>query len=529
MSAGLLLLLLAATPAGDVPAQPVPGASCRERYHQPASFLANPDESVLIAGIIGWCRQHRTRLLWDERYARVARLWSEQLARAGHLPEQSLPAERLRFELQRQGVSDAQVTPFSLLGPVEKVPPGLLDFLDERAAAGRYTHFAVGVGRLPGQKRMMVTLLLGRRPAIIDPLPVCPPPGSHLAVSLRLLRGFSHPTWLMTTPDDKIVRDVFGQQEGRFHGEIPLEHGSGTYRLEILVQGDSGPEVAALFPLYAGVPRPRAPVVKLRPAPKRYRSPEQAEQALLEMINRERERFDLPPLRADEKLAAVARRQALQVLAHGHAAHRSASTGSLPQRLRASGITFVRALENVALAASPQAAHDRIMSSPGHRLNVLDPGVTHLGVGVALERGASEDTVAVCQVFVERPPDSSQQELAGRILDMVNARRRRKGRFALGWDRQLAAAALRTARCLAGLGEEADLQQQSRQLVRQLTEADENLRAVTARIFFTARPQRVLRVPEIYAEDINRLGAGVVPGPGRPPAQYWIVVVFAGR
>jgi uncharacterized protein YkwD len=507
-----------------------PASTCKERYDVEVKFLANPDESVLIAGVIGWCRKNQVRMTWDERYAAVARQWSGYLTKSGLDSEKMLPVDRLRFELHTQGVTDANITPFSIEGPPEKMPPEMLQFLDEEKSRARYTHFAVGVTRFPDQQKMISTLFLGKRPALMDPLPVCPPPSSRLKLRMQLLRGYRHARWLLTTPKGEVQDDILIYEEGAWGGTVPLDSGKGTYQMEIVVHGPSGPEVAALFPLYVGIERPAIPTVKLHPAPERYRTPEEAETALLRLLNKERLRQDLPALTPDEQLSAVAREHSLQLLTERHAAHRTAMTGSLLDRLRRSDIPFTRALENVSLSPSPEAAHERFMESPGHRLNVLDPDVTVAGIGIAMERGSQEDILAVTEVFIEPAQSEAVSNLAEKITELINRRRKSRGRFALGLDRELSSVALRSARRLAALGGQADAKSEGDALLSPLTGDDEDNSGVQIHYFKTANLNRVLAARGILDEDINRVGIGVAkPSDQGAPGELWIAVIFAGR
>jgi uncharacterized protein YkwD len=507
-----------------------PEPACKDRYDLEAKFLANPDESVLIAGLIGWCRQNQLRMIWDERYATVARQWSGYLTKAGPDSEKMLPVDRLRFELLKQGVTDANITPFSVEGPPEKMPPEMLQFLDEEKSRAGYTHFAVGVTRFPDQKRMVSTLILGKRPARLDPLPVCPRPGSRLKLRLRLLRGYRHARWLLTTPKGEVQDDILVYEEGAYTGTVPLDSGKGTYQMEIVVQGPGGPEVAALFPLYVGVPRPEIPTVKLHPAPERYRTPQDAEAALLGLLNKERLRQGLAALAPDERISVVAREHSLQLLAERHASHRTATTGSLLDRLRHSEIPFTRALENVSLSPSPEAAHQRFMDSPGHRLNVLDPDVTVAGIGIAMERGSREDILAVTEVFIEPVQSEAVAGIAERVTELINKRRRSRGRFALGLDRELSRAALRSARRLAARGGRADAKREGDELLARLTGEDQRNSGVQIHYFKTANLNRVLTARGLLDEDINRVGIGVAKPPDQGvPGELWIAVILAGR
>ena len=300
--------------------------------------------------------------------------------------------------------------------------------------------------------------------------------------------------------------------------------------MEIVVQGPSGPEVAALFPLYVGIERPAIPTVKLHPAPERYRTPEDAETALLRLINKERLRQGLPALTPNEKLSTVAREHSMQLLADRHVAHRTSTTGSLLDRLRRSDIPFTRALENVSLSPSPEAAHERFMDSPGHRLNVLDADVTVTGIGIAMERGSQEDILAVTEVFIEPTQSEAVSNVAERVTEMINRRRKARGRFALGLDRDLSREALRSARRLAALVGKADAKREGDAMLALLTDEDQDSSGVQIHYFRTANLRRVLTARGLLDEDINRVGIGAAkPAVPSVPGELWIAVIFAGR
>lgn len=504
------------------------GASCPDAYDAEATFLANPDETPILAAVAGWCRVKEQRLTWDMRYARVARAWSQHLLQSRAEADRLLPLERLRFELRAAGVSDERIMPYSVTGQPEGVPPEVLQFLTQEAARGGFTHFGVGAWRTPDQKSTLVTLLLGRRPAFLDPLPMCPAAGSRLPLRARLLRTFNHPRWLLLTPQGNVLSDTLQYEEGAWHGEVPLDNGRGVYRLELTVQGQKGLEVAALFPLYVGVERPRLPTVKVYPGPARFATPEDAARLLLELLNAARERASLPPLRTVPLLEKVASEHSDQLLVDRHAVHRTPGGGTLFDRLRAAKHPFVRALECVSLARSPQAAHDRFMESPGHRLNLLDPAITQVGIGVAMERGPEEDILAVTEIFVEPPDAEDTARMAQKLHEQINQRRRAAGRFALGLDAELTRLALQSARRLGDRGDRADPEAERAELLERLQEGPIEVNAPRVQSFSTRSLKAALAAKEILAEDINRVGIGVsrVAGGG---GRLWIVLVFAGR
>jgi uncharacterized protein YkwD len=300
--------------------------------------------------------------------------------------------------------------------------------------------------------------------------------------------------------------------------------------MELTVHGPAGPEVAALFPLFVGVERPRLPKVKLRPAPGRYRTPGEAESALVKMVNQARTRQSLSPLIVDEQLSKLAREHSLELLGSRHAVHRTSTTGTLQDRLRRQQIPFARALENVSLSSSPELAHERFMQSPGHRINVVDPHVTRLGIGIAMERGSQEDILAVCEVFVE-PLESTDTSVTVRTLvELINQKRKARGRFALGHDQDLARVALRSVRRLVALGDRADAQQESDQVVKSLSEGELEIKEVQVRYFKTTNLRRILMASQILDETFNRLGIGLAKtGSRAQPEEYWIALILAGR
>ena len=66
---------------------------------------------------------------------------------------------------------------------------------------------------------------------------------------------------------------------------------------------------------------------------------------------------------------------------HQFFGHVSPSRGNLSKRLQFSGLRGIFAGENIAVAATPEAAHAELVRSPSHLRNIVDPNITHVGVG----------------------------------------------------------------------------------------------------------------------------------------------------
>jgi uncharacterized protein YkwD/uncharacterized membrane protein required for colicin V production len=107
-----------------------------------------------------------------------------------------------------------------------------------------------------------------------------------------------------------------------------------------------------------------------------------AEQQMLELVNQERQRAGLRPLAADETLRGVARAHSREMFERSYFAHDSPTAGSPYDRMRAAGISFFLAGENLAYAPNVQTAHQGLMRSPGHRANILRREFARVGIGV---------------------------------------------------------------------------------------------------------------------------------------------------
>lgn len=126
-------------------------------------------------------------------------------------------------------------------------------------------------------------------------------------------------------------------------------------------------------------------------APPRAGAGDAPARAVLCLLNRERVRRHLAPLRRDRRLALAARSHSRAMVAQRVFSH-DGPFGDVVARLRRAG--YIRAGggwtvgENIAWGGGSLAAPASIMrgwmSSPGHRANILSPGFRDVGIGVAL-------------------------------------------------------------------------------------------------------------------------------------------------
>lgn len=107
-----------------------------------------------------------------------------------------------------------------------------------------------------------------------------------------------------------------------------------------------------------------------------------AEAEMLRLVNEERTRAGLEPVVADAGLTGVARAHSEEMFRLGYFAHDSPVTGTPADRLAAAGVRYLLMGENLAFAPTLEIAHERLIGSPTHRANILNPAFTRLGVGV---------------------------------------------------------------------------------------------------------------------------------------------------
>ena len=106
------------------------------------------------------------------------------------------------------------------------------------------------------------------------------------------------------------------------------------------------------------------------------------EQEVIRLVNEQRVQNGLNPLTENWELSRVARYKSQDMVDNRYFSHTSPTYGSPFQMIRAFGISFRRAGENIAYGQrTPQAVVNAWMNSSGHRANILNASYTQIGVG----------------------------------------------------------------------------------------------------------------------------------------------------
>jgi uncharacterized protein YkwD len=106
------------------------------------------------------------------------------------------------------------------------------------------------------------------------------------------------------------------------------------------------------------------------------------EAEMLILVNKERQKARLKPLKPDPEMAEVALKHSSDMFARGYFSHISPEGATPFDRMKKANVIFFTAGENLALAQSLSLAHTGLMNSPGHRANILHKSFGRLGIGI---------------------------------------------------------------------------------------------------------------------------------------------------
>lgn len=103
---------------------------------------------------------------------------------------------------------------------------------------------------------------------------------------------------------------------------------------------------------------------------------------MLTLINNERSKNNLNPLKLDDKLTSLAQLKAEDMVENDYLSHNSRKYGTVYAMLNNAAIKYYNAGENIAKAFNVESAHKNFMNSGMHRMAILAPHFTHVGIGI---------------------------------------------------------------------------------------------------------------------------------------------------
>lgn len=235
-----------------------------------------------------------------------------------------------------------------------------------------------------------------------------------------------------------------------------------------------------------------------------------AEKRIFEELNHERAGQGLSALQWDDHAANAARAHAQLLAENGKLSHQFPDEATLPERMGATGARFTVAAENVARTEFIEDVHLALMSSPGHRANILNASYNAVGIGVVEEKGR----IYVTQDFIFLVPDYSESQFNSAFAESFNLARKSKG------IRPLQA------------HEDAALHQLACTTDGNAMKLSDELSGVSAVVVFTSSDPHHLPQdlnPRVANADFHLMKYGVCFRPDQEHgyANFWVVATFA--
>lgn len=177
-----------------------------------------------------------------------------------------------------------------------------------------------------------------------------------------------------------------------------------TAKSQVTTPAKAAPVKVAPAPTKATPVTPATPATPAKVAPTKTTTTSvltennKLEKEVVALVNKERAKLGLAPLKDNSELSNVARIKSEDMVAKNYFSHTSPTYGSPFDMMKKFGITYTAAGENIAMgqptAASVMTAW---MNSPGHKANILSKNFTEIGVGVAKD---ANGTIYWTQEFI---------------------------------------------------------------------------------------------------------------------------------
>ena len=331
----------------------------------------------------------------------VARSHSQEMLKTNFFALESPQRGSLEYQLAYARVSGRSLHTFIAL---DYEIPNIFQQLKRNPAllSDEVTHVAVGIvsGQHPKYGRALwATVILIQVMAELENVPRTAQPGEILKLQASLAPGYHNPRLPVTVPYGRVLTFYPVRRQGdKVWFEVPLRQGKGRYTLELLLdRPGQGPRVATILPLYVGVGYPlKDPDSTGSPSPA-FANTDEAAQHLFQRVNQARVKHGLRALEPDPLLTYVAWNHSADMARRRFFAHINPDGEDPNGRYhRAGGRGFVG--ENIASDQSVESAHLRLMSSPGHRANILHESFTHLGIGVYFDA----NSYYITQLFLQK-------------------------------------------------------------------------------------------------------------------------------
>ncbi len=252
----------------------------------------------------------------------------------------------------------------------------------------------VASGYAPDGTHVVAAIALDALADLTAPIPTRSHAGSWLTVDARMLVPATAAHVVIVGPGGEphtvpTSLDA-GHVRARFAPSRP-----GAFTVQVVADVATGPRPVLEAQVYADAQPPAAMPSLAAPGEAAAAGAPSEPDGLLRMVQALRAEEQLPPLRHDPRLDAVALAHARRMLA-AHTIGHDVGDGDPAERLQNAGLPSREAGENVAHAQSVVLAHRALWQSPSHRQNLERARFDTVGVAVLDD---TDGSVWVAEVF----------------------------------------------------------------------------------------------------------------------------------
>jgi uncharacterized protein YkwD len=365
--------------------EPPPEGALSTRW---ASATVSPQEAEPTAGIGGELEQLCARA--DAGLHRVA----ARLAQSQANGQGMLDTEHVTHELRAAGVPQVWPRAWAMVGKptASEASDGLSNWLASFSEGGE-RRCGVGTAELADGREVISVIALDAL-ADLEAIPVRARLGQWITVRATLLEPAVEAEVVVLGPRGapRTVPTTLHHTEIR--AAFSVDH-QGPWKIQVLPTFPTGPRPVLEAMVFVDQAPPEEFQALPVPGEDGATAGDDPAAQLYAMLDRARELEELPKLQQLEALEVAASIHAKAMMESQTLAH-DVGVGNPAVRLQALELSPSLAGENVARAVSVTRSHRALWDSPSHRSNLLHPGFTHVGIGVAQDQ---EGSFWVCEVF----------------------------------------------------------------------------------------------------------------------------------
>lgn len=421
--------------------------------------LALPSEQQLEIQLLKLLNNSRVKLKlpafnYDSKIGKVCKSHSLDMRDNNFFNVNSPTNGDLNYQLKKAGVYEQSGTMPIYIFIDHNITSGFQHLVQEKnfyKPELNYIGIGIAAGNSPkyGTDTLWITVILTERVVQLNSIPLSVQVGQQINISGKALNNFINPSLAVTTPDGNV--ETFNNQStdpNAFSFSFSFNKGKGKYTLEVIVEHKTmGPKVAAVQPVYAGIPYP-APSKNKVAEKETFKTIDEAEKYMIKLVNKDRADAKLPALAPDLLLTNVARLHSQDMATNNFFAHINLNGEDGTARYnKAGGIGGVG--ENIAYHPSVSSAEQGLMESPGHRANILDKNSTHIGIGIYYY----DEKYYITQLFKKKTPNINKKEATDELLNWINTERIKTNLAPLTFDPILSKSAAEHSLAMAKVGD----------------------------------------------------------------------------